>query len=155
MVKTIQQMKRVNLGYLERPKKTDAECCNSSGDPDTDAFDMAVFAWIEDYKSMKSRMNKYKSNESNTWALIYGQCLQELKNKLKGTQGYDTAKNANDVVKLLMMIRGYCCQFDLLSDEYMAIMAAIKNLFYFFQKVEQSNADYHEDFMAMLEVIEE
>jgi hypothetical protein len=37
----------------------------------------------------------------------------------------------------------------------MAIVAAIKNLFYFFQKAEQSNADYHEDFMAMLEAIEE
>jgi hypothetical protein len=37
----------------------------------------------------------------------------------------------------------------------MAIVAAIKNLFYFFQKAEQSNADYHEDFMAMLKVIKE
>jgi hypothetical protein len=37
----------------------------------------------------------------------------------------------------------------------MAIVAAIKNLFYFFQKAEQLNADYHEDFMAMLKVIEE
>jgi hypothetical protein len=37
----------------------------------------------------------------------------------------------------------------------MAIVAAIKNLFYFFQKAEQSNADYHKDFMAMLEVIKE
>jgi hypothetical protein len=37
----------------------------------------------------------------------------------------------------------------------MAIVVAIKNLFYFFQKAEQSNADYHEDFMAMLEVIKE
>ncbi len=54
-----------------------------------------------------------------------------------------------------MMIRGYCCQFDLLSNEYVAIMVAIKNLFYFFQKVEQSNADYHEAFMVMLELIEE
>ncbi len=34
-------------------------------------------------------------------------------------------------------------------------MPAVKNLFYFFQKTEQLNADYHEDFMAMLEVIEE
>ncbi len=59
------------------------------------------------------------------------------------------------MAKLLMMIFGYCCQFDLLNDEYMAITAAIKNLLYFFQKTEQSNADYHEDFMAMLEVIEE
>jgi hypothetical protein len=155
MVKTIQQMKRVKLGYPERPKKTDAGCCNSSGDPDADVFDMAIFALKEDYKSMKSRMDKYKSDESNAWALIYGQCSPELKNKLKGTQGYYAAKNANNVAKLLTIIGGYCCQFDLLSDKYMAIVAAIKNLFYFFQKVEQSNADYHKDFMAMLEIIKE
>ena len=37
----------------------------------------------------------------------------------------------------------------------MVIVVAIKNLFYFFHKAEQSNAGYHEDFMAMLEVIEE
>ena len=47
------------------------------------------------------------------------------------------------------MIRGYCYQFDILSNEYMAIVVAIKILFYFFQKVEQSNADYHGDCMAM------
>jgi hypothetical protein len=104
---------------------------------------------------MKSRMDKYKGNKSNAWALIYGQCLPELKNKLKGTQGYDAVKSANDVASLLMMIRGYCYQFDLLSNKCIAIGAAIKNLFYFFQKAEQSNADYHKDFMAMLEVIKE
>jgi hypothetical protein len=37
----------------------------------------------------------------------------------------------------------------------MAIVVAINNIFYFFQKAEQSNADFHEDFMAMLKVIEE
>ena len=58
--------------------------------------------------------------------------LPELKNKIEGTEGYDGAKNTNNVAKLLTMIRWYCCQFDLLSDEYMAIVAAIKNLFYFF-----------------------
>ncbi len=104
---------------------------------------------------MKSRMDRFKGNKSNTWALIYNQCSAELKNKLKGTQGYDTAKSGNNMAKLLTMICGYCCQFNLLSDEYMVIVAAIKNLFYFFQKTEQSNDDSHEDFMAMLEVIEE
>jgi hypothetical protein len=155
MVKTIQQMKRVILNYPEKPKKTDAACCDANGDSDPDMFEMAVFAWKEDYKSMKSKMDRYKDNESNVWALIYNQCSAELKNKLKGTQGYNTAKSGNNVAKLMTMICGYCCQFDLLSDKYMAIVAAIKNLFYFFQKTEQSNADYHKDFMAMLEVIEE
>jgi hypothetical protein len=32
---------------------------------------------------------------------------------------------------------------------------AIKDLFFFLQKTEQLNADYHEDFMAMFEVIKE
>ncbi len=104
---------------------------------------------------MKSRMDRYKGNETNAWALIYNQCSAELKNKLEGTQGYNTAKSGNGVAKLLTMIRGYCCQFNLLSDEYMAIVAAIKNLFYFFQKTEQLNADCHKDFIAMLEVIKE
>jgi hypothetical protein len=155
MVKTIQQMERVILNYPEKQKKTDAVCCNANGDPDPDMFKMAVFGWKKDYKSMKSRMDRYKGNESNAWALIYNQCSAELKNKLKGTQGYNTAKSGNDVTKLLMMIHGYCCQFDLLSNKYMGIVAAIKNLFYFFQKTEQSNADYHKDFMAMLKVIKE
>ncbi len=87
--------------------------------------------------------------------MIYDQCSPELKNKLKGMSGYDTSKKDNDVVALLMMIRSYCCQFDTLIDEYMSIVGAIKNLLYFFQKTMQANADYHKDFMAMVEVIEE
>ncbi len=59
--------------------------------------------WKEDYKSMKSRMDKCKGNESNAWALIYDQCSAELKNKLEGTQDYDTAKSGNNVAKLLKM----------------------------------------------------
>ncbi len=145
-------MKKVDLVYPAKPKKDDPECLDDSGDPDPDTFEMAVFAWKEDYKSMKYRMKRYKGNKSNAWALIYNQCSPELKNKL---ERYDNAKCTNDVAKLLITIRGYCCQFDLLSNEYMAIIAAIKNLFYFFQKNNQSNADYHEDFIAMLEVIEE
>ncbi len=54
-----------------------------------------------------------------------------------------------------MMVRSYCCQFNTLSDEYMLIVGAIKNLLYFFQKTMQANADYHKDLMAMVEVIEE
>ncbi len=148
-------MTKADLVYPAKPKKDDPECLDDSGNPDPGAFEMAVFAWKKDYKSMKYRMERYKGNKSNAWALIYNQCLPELKNKLEGTEGYNNAKRTNNVAKLLVMIRGYCCQFDLLSDKYMAIVAAIKNLFYFFQKNNQSNADYHEDCIAMLEVIEE
>jgi hypothetical protein len=65
IVKTIQQMKKADLAYPAKPKKDDPECLDDSGNPDPDAFEMAVFAWKEDYKSMKYRMERYKGNKSN------------------------------------------------------------------------------------------
>jgi hypothetical protein len=70
MVKMLQHIKKVTLSYLNKPKKQDLQCCDKDGNPDEDMFKMALFAWKEDYKSMKSRMDKYRDNESNTWALI-------------------------------------------------------------------------------------
>jgi hypothetical protein len=153
IVKAIQQMKRPTLSYPDKPTK--AECVDDQGNLDEDEFEMAKFTWKEDYKAMRVRKDKYNENESNAWALIYDQCAPELKNKLEGTVDYITCKNKNDVVSLISMIRSYCCQFDTLNDEYMSIVGAIKNLLYLFQKPTQTNSDYQEDFMAMVEVIEE
>jgi hypothetical protein len=108
---------------------------------------MVKFTWKEQYKATLYKKEKYKENKSNTWALIFDQCLLDSKNKLKGPSGYDAIKKDNDVVALLMMIRSYYCQFDTFNDEYMLIIGAIKNLLYFFQKTTQANTDYHKDFM--------
>ena len=94
---------------------------------DEDIFNMARFTWKKNYKAMRVRKDKYSENESNVWVRIYGQCTTELKNKLEGTVDYKACKNTNDVVLLLSMIRGYCCQFDTLNYEYMSIVGAIRH----------------------------
>ena len=127
IVKAIQQLKRPTLDYPKQP--TRANYAGADGKVDEDEFEMAKFAWKEDYKGMKYRKDKYKDNESNAWALVYGQCSPELKNKLEGTSRYDKAKADNNVVKLLFMIRGYCSQFDTLNNKYMSIVKSLKNLF--------------------------
>jgi hypothetical protein len=83
---------------------------------------------------MKSRKQKYKENEANAWVLVYNQCSNELRVKLEGTSGYKLCKKENNVIMLLTMIRGYCCQFDALNNEYVAIVTAMKNLLYFFSE---------------------
>ena len=102
-------------------------------------------------------MDKYNDNKSNVWALIYDQCSTEFKNKLEGMSGYDNdkVKSGNYVIKLLTIIRGYCCQFNTLNNECMLIVKLLKNLFYFFQKAEQTNSEFHEDFVALVKVIKE
>jgi hypothetical protein len=87
--------------------------------------------------------------------LVYNQCSNELRVKLEGTSRFKLCKKENNVIVLLPMIRGYCCQFDTLNNEYVAIVVAIKNILFFFQKATQTNSDYHEDFLAMVEVIKE
>ena len=105
IVKTLQKLARPTLNYPEKPKKADYK--DENGDEDPDAFEIVVFAWKEDYKSMRARKDKYQDNESNAWALIYDQCSPELKNKLEGGDGYEKCKSGNDVGALLIMIRSY------------------------------------------------
>ncbi len=148
IVRAIPQLKHLTFNYPKLP--TRAHHTNASGNLNEDAFNMAKFAWKKDSKGMKHQKDKYKGNKSSAWALIYAQFSPELKNKLKGMSGYDNVKADNYVVNLLIMVRGYCCQFDTLSNVYMLIVKLLKNLFYFFQKVGQSNFEFHDDFIALV-----
>jgi len=153
IVKTIQNLTRQTFKYPDKPKKEDS--LDSEGNVDKDLYEMEIFSWKEDWKVIRSKETKYLENEANAWALIWNQCSHELRTKLEGTSGFTASKSNNDVVSLLGMIRAYCCQFDALNDQYVAIVGAMKNLLYFFQKPNQTNSDYHEDFLAMVEVIEQ
>ena len=68
IVKAIQQLKRPTLDYPKQPTK--AKYAGTDGKVDEDEFEMAKFAWKEDYKGMKYRKEKYKDNESNACALV-------------------------------------------------------------------------------------
>ncbi len=70
IVKTIQQMKKADLVYPAKPKKDDPECLDNSGNPDPDTFEMAVFAWKEDYKFMKYRMERYKGERIQRLGIV-------------------------------------------------------------------------------------
>ena len=111
----IQQLKHPTLDYRKQP--TSVEHTDDNGDFDEDSFDMGKFAWKEHYKGTMYQKDKYNDNESNNWARIYNQCSPKLKNKLEGMEGYGRAKPDNNVIKLLTMIKGYCCQFDSLNNE--------------------------------------
>jgi hypothetical protein len=153
IVKVIQKMKRHTFNPPEKPDKS--KCVDSAGNYNAHEYVMAKFMWKEDWKLVKTREQKYQESKANAWALVYNQFLSEMKVKLDGTSGYEKSKNDNDVIALLTMMQGYCCKFDALNNEYMGLVGAFKNLLYFFQKPMQSILDYHKDFLALIEIIEE
>ncbi len=62
-MESIQQLKCPTLDYLKQP--TRVEHTDNKGNFDEETFNMAKFAWKEDYKGMKYRKDKYNENESN------------------------------------------------------------------------------------------
>ncbi len=60
-MKVIQQLKHPMLDYPRQP--TRAEHTEKDGTLDKDAFDMAKFAWKEDYKGIKYQKDKYNDNK--------------------------------------------------------------------------------------------
>jgi hypothetical protein len=90
---------------------------DSAGNYNADEYNMAKFMWKEDWKLVKTRQQKYQENKANAWALVYNKCSNKMKVKLNGPSVYEQSKKDDDVIALLAMIRGHCCQFDTLNDK--------------------------------------
>jgi hypothetical protein len=46
------------------------------------------------------------------YVLVIGQCLPDLNSKLHKSAAFVQAKADQDVVQLLLVTQGYCCDFD-------------------------------------------
>ena len=85
---------------------------------------------------------------------MIGQCLPELVNKVKGLDAYAAADTEQNVIELLLIIRGYCCRFGNNQQSTWALEQAKHRVSTFFQSYSMSNADYMEQFEAMVGVVE-
>ncbi len=71
-----------------------------------------AYIWQQDVAAVKKQIVQLKENKKRAYALVIGQCLPDLDSKLQGSAAFAQAKADQDVVQLLLVIRGYCCCFD-------------------------------------------
>ncbi len=83
---------------------------------------------------MKAK-NLLVENVKKEYALILGQCSPKLISKIKWSDKYPAADLAQDVVQLLMIIRGYCCQFNNHQQSTWALENAKHHVSIFYQGV--------------------
>ncbi len=60
-------------------------------------------------------------NVKKAYALILGQCPPMLSSKIKGSDKYTDTSKDSDFVKLLKIIRGYCCNVTDLQQTTVAL----------------------------------
>ncbi len=114
----------------------------------------AEYLWRHDITEAKKRITQLAENLKRAYALVIGQCSEDLLGKIKGSTDYPAADTDQDAVKLLLIISGYCCRFDDHQQSVVALESAKHRMSTFYQTSEMTASDYIEFFKALVGVVE-
>ena len=86
--------------------------------------------------------------------LAIGQCSPDLNSKLQGSTVFVQAEVDQDVVQLLLVIRGYCCHFDDHQQSTCSLKQAKHRVSRYCQAHDVTNTEYVEHFKALGGMVE-
>ncbi len=141
-------IKELSLPTLQVPGYPKAKAGETVVDPGD------VYIWQQDVAAIKKQIVQLKENKKRAYALVIGQCLPDLDNKLQGSAVFMQAKADQDVVQLLLVIRGYCCCFDNHQQSTYALEQAKHRESTYYQAQDVTNTEYVEHFKALVSVVE-
>ena len=115
---------------------------------DDDASIVEKAIWAEELREFVKRKGVFKGNLALIHAVIYGQCSESMKDKLKSLTEYKDAMKQNNCVWLLQQIRAITLQFDAKRNGFISIMDAQRSFLGCRQQSGQSPASYRDDLRA-------
>jgi hypothetical protein len=74
--------------------------------------------------------------------------------KIKGLDLYKSTNQDQDIVQLILIVRGYCCRFDDHQQGTWALMSVKHCASIFYQTYEMSTTVYIKNFKALISVVE-
>ncbi len=133
-------IKAPSLPTLQVPGYPKAKAGETAVDPGD------VYIWQQDVAAVKKQIVQFKENKKRAYALVIGQCSPDLDSKLQRSAAFVQAKADQDVVKLLLVIRGYCCRFDDHQQSTYAFEQAKHRVSTYYQAHDVTNTEYVEHF---------
>lgn len=101
-----------------------------------------------DYKSARERYDKHEEklagNLAALFAVIWGQCTEAMKSKVKSIEGWTTAQAENDCFWLLQKIKAITHQFDHTLFPYASLLSAHAKLLNCRQQTDETVDTYQE-----------
>ena len=117
-----------------------------------DETDEAI--WKEELKEYVQRCRVLKGNMATIHAVIWGQCSEAMRAKIKAHKGYEERTEDNDCFWLLKQVKAVTLQFDQKRNCFISLMNA-KASFYNCKQQEGQTADsYREEMKGWVDTIE-
>lgn len=119
-----------------------------------DATPKQLFIWQGKMKTFNLRTDELRSNLNSLYSVIWGQCSDSMKTKLKALDEYVIESKRDNCVWLLSQIKNTMHQFDIKQHVWSSLFFARTAYLQCKQGPEQSDYDYLEVFRANVEVLE-
>jgi hypothetical protein len=113
-----------------------------------------IYLWQQSITETNKRKLLIEENKMRAYALVFGQCLPELISKIKSSDCFASTDIDQDVVQLLLIVRGYCCQFDGHQQGTWALENAKNCVSVFYQGFDMWRMEDVENFKELVGVVE-
>lgn len=123
-------------------------------DIDDDAGTTMKMIFAEEVKEYVKRNRTIKSNLATIHAVIWGQCSEDMKSKVKTHDGYKDRVAENDCAWLLRQIKSVTLQFDESRNGFLSLLDAQESFLKCRQQSGQSVEDYVDALKGWAETIE-
>ena len=114
----------------------------------------AIQIWKEELREKRTQSLQIDESKKRAYALVMGQCSPDLVSKIRGASTYANVNASQDVVELLRLIRGFCCDFGAGQQSTWALEQAKHKVSVYYQRHDTSNTDYIQFFQALVGVVE-
>jgi hypothetical protein len=114
----------------------------------------AIQIWKEELREKRTQSLQIEESKKRAYALVMGQCSPDLVSKIRGASTYASVNASQDVIELLRLIRGYCCDFGAGQQSTWALEQAKHKVSTYYQRHDTSNTDYIQFFQALVGVVE-
>jgi hypothetical protein len=113
-----------------------------------------LFEWEEKMKIYFKRQTELEGNLMTTYSVIWGQCSEAMRTKLRAVKDFSTHSADNDCSWILKEIKGVTHQFDTTRDVFMSLLEARIAFYTCKQENNQSLDEYLDTFSAHVDVLE-
>ena len=119
----------------------------------SDAEDQKIIR-AEEVKTIAKRRLKLAESLKKGYTRVYDQCSQEVKDKLKGTDDWESIQKDQSLHNLVNKIKMICVRFDDHKQEVFNLVQALKTLFLYSQTDKATVKQYRQNFHALWEMVE-
>jgi len=108
----------------------------------------------EEVKTIAKRRLKLSESLKKGYATVYDQCSQEVRDKLEGTDNWESIQKDQSLHELINKIERICVGFNDHKQEVFNLVQALKTLFLYSQTDKETVEQYGRNFRALWETVE-